>query len=224
MMKSKESKASNRLDYFFEFVNFKLADLDFDNLISIAMSYVRFAYAQDGATSKSIYDKLTESAFERSENELIKTKELLERLQSYSKQFLDRIIIPSDAAISSEHKTGWELYIKDGKFVISFSTENDRADELDIHQETQNIKAVFTDLLVNTPLVPNQFKTCEECGNYFYQKTKREMKFCSTRCSNRNRQRAFISTKGSCGVDVGGGIGVKGSSIKIPKPKFKKKK
>lgn len=190
-MKGKD-KSTNLLEYFFEFVNFKLDELNFDNLVSIAMSYVRFAYALDGTISKARYDTLTKSVFEQSEKELNKVKEFLDKLQSHSKNLLDKIINPPDRAISLKHETGWQLYIKDGKFVVGFVNNNRRVDKLDLNHETKVIETVLTDLLINAPLVPNQFKICEECGNYFYQKTKRYMKFCSTRCSNRNRQRMFL--------------------------------
>ncbi|WP_020585603.1 hypothetical protein [Desulfobacter curvatus] len=221
-MKNKDD-GINLLEYFFEFVNFKLDELNFDNLVSIAMSYVRFAYASDAAMSKARYDALTKSVFEQSEKELDKVKEFLDKLQSHSKNLLDKIINSPDTAVTIEQEADWQIYIKDGKFVVAFVTNHGRADELDLNHETKTLKAVLAALLANTPLVPNQFKTCEECGNYFYQKTKREMKFCSTQCSNRNRQRAFVSTNGKCGVGLGPGFGVNSTPL-IPEPVYKKKK
>ncbi len=213
-MKNKDNSI-NLLEYFFEFVNFNLDELDFDNLVAVAMSYVRFAYASDRTVSKSRYDMLTKSVFEQSGEELKKVKTFLEKLQSHSRNLLDEIINSPDTATSLAYGTGWQVSINDGKFIIGFSINDEIVNALDIGHETKIVEAILTALLINTPLVPNQFKICEECGNYFYQKTKREMKFCSTQCSNRNRQRVFVR---------GGSAVYKGTSIKIPEPVFKKKK
>jgi len=194
-MESQDDTPKELLDYFFDFTNFNISTLNQDNLPWLAMTYVRFAFFNDGGKSSAKYSTLTSAAFNSSGNAMEKTKDFLEQLQKYFRGILDQIINSSGPGLSLKQKGTRVVNINDGKFVESFMTENPPMDGFNLELEKQYAEASLTDIFINESLEPTMFNRCQACGNYFYQKTKREMKFCTQRCSNTHRQRVFQTAR-----------------------------
>ena len=62
------------------------------------------------------------------------------------------------------------------------------AHELDSGEEKQLLDLILSEIMLNSGLRADRFRKCERCSNIFYQYTANEKIYCSTRCSNAERQ------------------------------------
>ncbi len=190
-MESQGNTSKELLSYLFDFANFDIGTLNQDTLPVLAMAYVRFAYYEDPSSSSAKYSAFTSAAFDSSGEKMSSTKEFLAELQKHFIGILDNIIESSGSGLALNQKGTRRVSIIDGEFVESFLTETPPMDDFDLQSEKRFAEASLTDIIINGNLLPEMFSKCKGCESYFYQNTKREMKFCSTKCSNRYRQRNF---------------------------------
>ena len=197
-MKLKDNHTRELLGYFLGFANEKLDELNFDNLLTVAMTYVRFTLHNDGTSEfrnyKVKYDLLSEPVFEKSEAKLETIKIFLKEIQVHLCNILDMLI--AGKTTTPIKQTGTRtITIIDDKFVEQFETTNIPVNTLDVELEKGLAESVLADILIKGGLTPSHFKRCKHCNNYFYQLTKRNKEYCSNNCSSIVRQRAFQKAK-----------------------------
>ena len=184
------------LDYFFDFLNFDLNKLGPDNLAMLAMAYVRFAYHHgDSTTSQEKYIHLTSPVFDESGLKFNEIKATFEKLQEYFRGRINAIICPTESDFFIKQEGTRTVKIIDGKFIGTFQTVFPPSNEFDWKLEIPFIETALANSIINDNLEPGLFNNCDNCDNYFYQKTRRTTKFCSPKCSNASRQRRFQGPK-----------------------------
>jgi hypothetical protein len=67
--------------------------------------------------------------------------------------------------------------------------------ELDLEAEKLIADLAFVDLFFDRDIRVDGFNTCETCGKYFYEPTKRRRAYCSDACSGVKRQRRYRSSE-----------------------------
>lgn len=190
-----QNNAQNEiLSNFFTFINFDLETVNHETLSIIAMAYVKFAYYDDSASSRDKYNYLNSPAFDSSPELFKDIKEFFENLQTHFRRLLDRIISSSEEGFALEQKGTRLLSIADGKIIQSFKTVYPPKEGLKFDVEKKYAEATLFDIIMNENLSLKMFNRCDNCQTFFYQKTKRETKFCSTKCSNAYRQRTYQAT------------------------------
>ena len=205
-MELNENSPKALLDYFFDFLNFDLNKLGPDNLTMLAMAYVRFAYHGDSTTSQEKYINLTRPVFDESGLKLNEIKATFEKLQEYFRGRINAIIYPTESEFFIKQKGTRTVKIIDGKFIGTFQTVFPPSNKFDWKLELPFIETALANIIINDNLEPGLFNNCDNCDNYFYQKTKRITKFCSPKCSNASRQRRFQQKTGGFVVSETGKI------------------
>ena len=88
-----------------------------------------------------------------------------------------------------------ELSIDDtGSFIFQFVPTRFKGEELDWNEEQKILDIIFMDLIRGLDLQPETFLRCARCNNYFYQFSAKVKKYCSTKCSNAERQAKYIES------------------------------
>lgn len=193
-MKLKKNQTNELLNYFFSFVNLDIDKVTFDDLPVVAMSYVRFAFHDDGESDfsnyKAKYDLLSESAFNQSDKKLLETKTFLKAVQDNLREKLNGLIGKEPSTPLKQQGTR-VLAVIDDKFVEKFESKKVQKGKLDSDSEKEKATSSFADILINGNLTPSRFKRCKKCESYFYQATARNKEYCSNNCSSALRQRGY---------------------------------
>lgn len=191
-MKSKRKVESKLLEYFFNFLNFDLNKLNYDNLISVSLAYVRFAYDKDADRLEGKHKLLSSPTYDQNDDKLNEVKIFLGGLQDHFKKILDIIYKPSVLRLKLKQRGERTISMKGDEFIQDFHIDEQPPKGLDLDAEIPYVESVFATTIINEDLLPKRFKKCRECQSFFYQNTNRPMIYCSTKCSNLYRQKKHI--------------------------------
>jgi len=187
-LKSKEKMEKTLLDYFFEFLKFDLNSLNYDNLISVSLAYVRFVYHNDAEKLKQRHELLSFPAYEQTNDKLEDVKNFIDGLQIHFKRILESIYNLSVLGLALRQQGVRVISLKGDAFNQIFQINDKPSKDLDLELEIPYAESVFADIIINENLLPKRFKKCPQCQSFFYQKTNRPITYCSSKCSNLYRQ------------------------------------
>lgn len=213
-MKSNRDKRGSFLELFFEFVNYKFPEhLDSHGFITKQSEFVGLLHTyttflcQFGSRYPFLnmsrkYDQYARDLLEEGSPEVYSGRmDFFQKLQKHLRSKLR--LIPH--GFSAGDDTPPVFTERPGKRKVHIDVENDRFvetfwptgvdshAELNLAQEKALAEVVFADMVREEALKPSRFKRCERCGNFFYQRTAQEKKYCSSTCSSYVQQQKFRS-------------------------------
>ena len=211
-MKMRKDKANSSLELFFEFVNYDFPE-DREALltrqsefVALLHTYTRFL-CQFGSrypllNARRKHDQYARDLLEESSPEVyLERMHFFEALQGHLRSKLELITegfpagsddLPVFAQRAGTRKV--HIDVENDRFVEAFWPRGaDSNAELRLAQEKALAEVVFADMVREEALKPSRFKRCERCGNFFYQRTAQEKKYCSPTCSSYVQQQKFRS-------------------------------
>jgi hypothetical protein len=212
-LKKQDEKRESFLELFLEFVNFKFPE-DFEGpgfitrqseflaLLHTYMSFLcQFGPRYPFLNMSAKYDQYARDLLEKGSPEVYLDRmnffrKLQEHLRSKTGIITDSLSGGDDTPVFSERpgKRKVHIDIEHDLFVETFWPKGvDSYTELDLAQEKALAEVVFADMVREEALMPSRFKRCEKCGNFFYQRTAQEKKFCSLTCSSYIQQQKYRS-------------------------------
>lgn len=110
----------------------------------------------------------------------------ISRAISHLSEIFKNIIYEKDMDISTTSHITECMELRNNKFTIWSKPKT-----LSNYRFNQIVDYTFLQLIMRLHLEPTRFKRCIRCNNYFYQKTKRLMRYCGPRCANAERQKSW---------------------------------
>jgi len=74
-----------------------------------------------------------------------------------------------------------------------------RTKELNLEHEKKKVDEKFINIINDLDVWLDHIKKCLQCGNFFFQRTAREKKYCSPRCAGKVRQERYQGSAGKGG-------------------------
>jgi len=203
-LKYKGISSNKPLDNFFTFLNESLKNVEESQFYSLTLAYTRFlAHGQSRHELIDFqvkYKELMEGVAEAAgPSEILdERKAFLAEIQSFLRSLMDDLI---EAGKQGKIQTWNQEPLIKGEITFDYDADGDRliqtvipkglkkAGALELGNEKKLAKLALADLIQEHDLSISRFTKCPWCGNYFYKSGKK--KFCSSRCSNANRQKQF---------------------------------
>ena len=176
-----------------DFVNFNSGTKDKDQFLVFAKKYVDFAYQDEEALKK--YHSLSESLFDGVENtESEKISKLLKNLQKHLKTILNSVIAPQKTSKEIQLKGVKTVKFKNQEMIEVFKSEKIQNTKMTLVSEKKNLESAFIEMLINSDVVLNWFKKCQnqKCTKFIYDRKK---KYCDSRCRSSRSQRDYQEKK-----------------------------
>ena len=213
-LKTKKEKRESFLELFFEFVNYKFPEhLDSHDFITKPSEFVGLLHTyttflcQFGPRYRSLnmrrkHDQYAGDLLEKGSPEVYWERiqffaKLQEHLRSKLKLITEGVSDDGDDhPVFSKRPGKRKVHIdfQNDRFVETFWPRGADSDaELNLAQEKALAEVVFADMAREEALMPSRFKRCERCGNFFYQRTAQEKKYCSLTCSSYVQQKKYRS-------------------------------
>ena len=199
------------LDDFMEFVNADIQPMDKADFVRILIKYTDFL-SQYEANYPFLNHSVKNSRFieeimgAESYEILKQRKDFLIQLQTHIRSRCQAIInsvgsVTADKVDSLIEMKGSRRVLIDpnnDRFLYGFWPDKVRSDnQLNIDAEKELVDLIFSDYIQNNELLPSRFGKCawEKCEGFYYQRTAKDRKFCSTRCANAANQAKFLAKK-----------------------------
>ncbi len=195
------------LEDFIEFVNADIQPMDKADFVRILIKYTEFlAQYEVNYPYLNLCDKYKiyiDGIMEAESREILnQRKDLLIQLQTHIRSRFQAIINAVESGTADESDTLIEMKgsrrvlidPNEDKFLYGFWPDKVRSDcQIDIGTEKDLADLIFSDYIQNNEFIPSRFGKCgwEKCKGFYYQRTAKERKFCSTRCANASNQAIF---------------------------------
>ena len=195
------------LEDFIEFVNADIQPMDKADFVRILIKYTEFLAQYEVnypflnllKKNRRYIEGIMEDEYRES---LQQRKDLLIQLQTHIRSRFQAIINAVESGTANEADTLIEMKgsrrvlidPNEDKFLYGFWPDKVRSDcQLDIGTEKDLADLIFSDYIQNNEFIPSRFGKCgwEKCNGFYYQRTAKERKFCSTRCANASNQAIF---------------------------------
>lgn len=197
------------LDDFMEFVNADIQTMDKADFVRLLIKYTDFLGQYEAnypflnlrEKNRRYIERIT---YDESGESLEQTKDFTIQLQTHIRSRFQAIIYSVESG--AEDKTESLIEMKgsrkvlidpnNDRFLHGFWPDKLRSDgQLDIEEEKDLADLIFSDYIQNNELLPSRFGKCswEKCEGFYYQRTAKERKYCSTRCANAANQSKFLA-------------------------------
>lgn len=200
------------LDDFIEFVNADIQPMDKADFVRLLIKYTDFLVQYEAnypflnlrEKNRRYIERVTH---DESRESLEQTKNFTIQLQTHIRSRFQAIIDSVES--KSEDKAGKKGSLiemkgsrkvlidpNNDRFLHGFWPDKLRSDgKLDIEEEKDLADLIFSDYIQNNELLPSRFGKCawEKCMGFYYQRTAKERKYCSTRCANAANQAKFLA-------------------------------
>lgn len=199
------------LDDFMEFVNADIRPMDKADFVRIVIKYTDFLRQYEAnypfLKLREKNRRYIEGIMEdESRESLQQRKDLLIQLQTHIRSRFQAIINSVESETAGEADTlidmkGSRKVLIDSnnnRFLYGFWPDKLRSDgQLDIEKEKDLADLIFSDYIQNNELQPSRFGKCawEKCEGFYYQRTAKKRKYCSTKCANAANQAIFLAKK-----------------------------
>jgi len=197
------------LDDFMEFVNADIQPMDKADFVRLLIKYTDFlGQCEANYPFLNLREKnrryIERVTHDESGESLDQTKNFTIQLQTHIRSRFQAIIDSVDSGAAGktdsliEMKGSCKVLIdpNNDRFLHGFWPDKVRPDgQLDIEEEKDLADLIFSDYIHNNELLPSRFGKCawEKCMGFYYQRTAKERKYCSTRCANASNQAKFLA-------------------------------
>jgi hypothetical protein len=197
-----ENPSTPALKNLLSFINSSISEMNEAEFSGLLFNYTRFvchsSFKYDFLDSRDVNNRYTEKLLEDGSSDVfsIRKQEFMQ-IQAHLRSQLDKFI-------NVHEETGEQLKevfpVTKGSRKIVWNTQADKLMEvfipdglkidgsIDMKQENKLADLALIDLLLDSDLLISRFRKCGKCGEYFYQFTKKEKIYCSTKCATAARQ------------------------------------